>query len=176
MGKDGLHAPSSKAYSLINKFTVDAQVKRLAARQEIHYDRHFITPAPFNTWLWFFVLEKKDGYFTGYRSVFDESDSLQLGWHARNEYLLDSIEDHKEVQDLKAFSQGYYTVELRGDTLTFNDLRFGQEIGWYDPKQPFAFHYYLDHKADNKLVVQRGRFAQWNRKTMQSFLERISGD
>ena len=164
------------AYSLINKFTVDAEVKKIAAKQGIQYDRHFITPSPFNTWLWFFVLENKDGYTTGYRSVFDTSDSLKVSWHPRNEFLLESIKDHKEVQDLKKFSQGYYTVEKRGDTLNFNDLRFGQEIGWYDPGQPFAFHYYLTHPEDNKLVVQRGRFAQWNRKTFLAFLGRIKGD
>ena len=164
------------AYSLINKFTVDAEVKKIAAKQGIQYDRHFITPSPFNTWLWFFVLENKDGYTTGYRSVFDTSDSLKVSWHPRNEYLLEGIKDHKEVQDLKKFSQGYYTVEKRGDTLNFNDLRFGQEIGWYDPGQPFAFHYYLTHPEDNKLVVQRGRFAQWNRKTFLAFLGRIKGD
>ena len=164
------------AYSLINKFTVDTEVKKIAAKQGIQYDRHFITPSPFNTWLWFFVLENKDGYTTGYRSVFDTSDSLKVSWHPRNEYLLEGIKDHKEVQDLKKFSQGYYIVEKRGDTLNFNDLRFGQEIGWYDPGQPFAFHYYLTHPADNKLVVQRGRFAQWNRKTFLAFLGRIKGD
>jgi inner membrane protein len=164
------------AYSLINKFTVDAEVKKIAAKQGIQYDRHFITPSPFNTWLWFFVLENEDGYTTGYRSVFDTSDSLKVSWHPRNEYLLEGIKDHKEVQDLKKFSQGYYTVEKRGDTLNFNDLRFGQEIGWYDPGQPFAFHYYLTHPEDNKLVVQRGRFAQWNRKTFLAFLGRMKGD
>ncbi len=164
------------AYSLINKFTVDAEVKKLAAKQGIAYKRHFITPSPFNTWLWFFVLEDKDGYTTGYRSVFDESDSLNVSWHPRNEYLLDTLEKHKEVQDLKHFSQGFYTIEKIGDTLRFNDLRFGQEIGWYDPSQPFAFHYYLNFPDGNDLVVQRGRFAQWNRRTMMSFLRRIKGD
>ncbi len=164
------------AYSLINKFTVESDIKKIAAKQGIQYQRHFTTPSPFNTWLWFFVMENKDGYTTGYRSVFDHSDSLMVSWHPRNEYLLDSINDHTEVQHLKKFSQGYYTVEKQGDTLKFNDLRFGQEIGWYDPHQPFAFHYYLTHPNDNNLVVQRGRFAQWNRKTIVSFLNRVKGD
>jgi inner membrane protein len=45
-----------------------------------------------------------------------------------------------EVQELKTFSQGFYTIEKKQDTLIFNDLRFGQEIGWHDPSQPFACH------------------------------------
>ncbi len=163
-------------YSLFNKLIVESAIKKIAARQGIQYQRHFTTPSPFNTWLWFFVLEQKDGYTTGYRSVFDHSDSLQVSYHPKNEYLLDDIKHRKEVQDLKNFSQGFYTVDKRGDTLNFNDLRFGQEIGWYDPQQPFAFHYYLTYPDENNLVVQRGRFAQWNRKTFRRFLSRIKGD
>jgi inner membrane protein len=163
-------------YSLINKFDIESDVKKMAARQGIVYQRHFTTPSPFNTWLWFFVLENKDGYTTGYRSVFDSSDSLQVSWHPRNEYLFGDLKNHRDISDLKLFSQGYYTVENRGDTLTFNDLRFGQEIGWYDSSQPFAFHYYITRPDENDLVVQRGRFAQWNKKTMKSFLRRIKGD
>ena len=85
------------------------------------------------------------------------------------------IRDHHEVDNLKKFSQGFYTVEKKGDTIVFNDLRFGQEVGWYDYKQRFAFHYYINHPEDNKLVVQRGRFAQWNKTTISSFVRRIEG-
>ncbi len=164
-------------YGLFNKAVVTSNIRELAQRQHINYNssRAFTTPTPFNTWLWFVVIEVKDGYQVGYRSFFDSEDSLRLNFFPRNEQLLNEVRDHKEVNDLKKFSQGYYTVEKRGDTLVFNDLRFGQEIGWYDPRQPFAFHYYLNHPEDNELVVQRGRFAQWNDITIKSFINRIRG-
>jgi inner membrane protein len=58
----------------------------------------------------------------------------------------------------------------------FNDLRFGQMTGWYDPASKFVFHYYLQKgDRENKLVVQRGRFANWNRSTTESLLKRIAG-
>lgn len=162
-------------YGVFNKIQVNKDIRDLAQKQELQYTRSFITPTPFNTWLWFVVLEQKDGYQIGYRSFFDNSDSLQLTWFPRNEHLLQQVRDHEEVINLQKFSQGYYTLEQRGDTLVFNDLRFGQEVGWYDPRQPFAFHYFLSHPNDNKLVVQRGRFAQWNEATFRSFLNRIRG-
>jgi len=162
-------------YGLYNKMQVNRDVKEIASRQGLNYGRSFTTPSPFNTWLWFVALEQDDGYLVTYRSFFDHGDSLRLKWFPRNEQLLDSIGDHEEVQNLKKFSQGYYTVEKKNDTLIFNDLRFGQEIGWHDPAQPFAFHYYLNHPGGNELVVQRGRFAQWNRLTMGTFLRRIIG-
>jgi inner membrane protein len=164
-------------YGLFNKAMVTSDIRGIAEKQQIDYhsERAFTTPTPFNTWLWFVVIEEKDGYQIGYRSFFDSDDSLKLNYFPRSEKLLDEVRDHKEVINLKKFSQGYYTVEKRGDTLVFNDLRFGQEIGWYDPTQPFAFHYYLSHPDDNELVVQRGRFAQWNETTIKSFLNRIRG-
>ena len=101
--------------------------------------------------------------------------NLNLGYFPRNQHLLSGIDDHIEVQQLKEFSQGYYTVEKWSDTLVFNDLRFGQIIGWEEPTEKFVFHYFLSHPEDNKLVVQRGRFARWNRSTPRPIAEEDKG-
>ena len=91
--------------------------------------------------------------------------------------FLNEVKDHEELQHLLRFSQGYYTVEKWGDTLVFNDLRFGQIVGWHNPKEKFVFHYFLQHPvAGNELVVQRGRFAKWNWMTTKSLLQRIAGN
>ncbi|HEY0732729.1 MAG TPA: metal-dependent hydrolase, partial [Chitinophagaceae bacterium] len=67
--------------------------------------------------------------------------------------------------------------EQWNDTLVFNDLRFGQIVGWHDPRERFAFHYYLGHdEEDNRLVVQRGRFARWNEESLSSLIRKIKGD
>jgi inner membrane protein len=58
----------------------------------------------------------------------------------------------------------------------FNDLRFGQIIGWQNPKEDFAFHYYLHPDIDNTLVVQRGRFAKWNVQVVETLFNRIKGN
>jgi inner membrane protein len=164
------------AYALVNKAIVNNDIREHAKKEGISYRRSFTTPTPFNSWLWFVVMEQEQGFQVGYRSVFDgDDDSLQLTYFPRNEQLLRDIRDHQEVTNLKKFSQGYYTLVKKQDTIVFNDLRFGQEIGWYDPTQPFAFHYYLSHPEDNELVVQRGRFAQWNAATARSFWRRLRG-
>jgi inner membrane protein len=75
--------------------------------------------------------------------------------------------------ELKQFSQGYYTVENWGDTLVFNDLRFGQINGWQNPKSRFAFHYYLSHPQDNDLIVQRGRFAGVDAESIRMMWNKI---
>jgi inner membrane protein len=88
---------------------------------------------------------------------------------------LDRVEDKPDVEELLRFSQGYYTVENRNDSIVFNDLRFGQITGWNNPNAQFAFHYYLNYPEANLFVVQRGRFANWNRKTIGSMIRRIAG-
>lgn len=110
------------------------------------------------------------------RSIFDKENRISFTYSPRDESLLNKVDDHEEVQKLIRFSKGFYTAEKWSETLVFNDLRFGQIIGWNDPKEKFVFHYFLRHDADNGLVVQRGRFAKWNREIMQSLNKRIDGD
>jgi inner membrane protein len=162
-------------YTVVNKLTVHQSVEQLAKAQGIPMQRHMTTPVALNNWLWWVVIEDSTGYHTGYRSVFDRPGNMQLQYFPRNDQLLARVDDHPEVQLLKRFSQGYYTAEQRGDTLVFNDLRFGQIIGWMDPGEEFVFHYYLDHPEDNALVVQRGRFAKWDRRALGALVRRIRG-
>ncbi len=164
------------AYAIVNKTTINRQVKKILVKQDISYTRYFTTPAPLQNWLWFVVAGNDSGYYVGYRSLFDNSRKMQLEYFPRNAFLLDTFLTHNDVKELITFSKQYYTIEKRKDTLVFNDLRFGQVAGWQNAKEEFAFHYYLRPDIDNTLVVQRGRFAKWNRESMQSLLNRIKGD
>jgi len=162
-------------YSLYNKSLVESVVRESAAEHHISYYRHFTTPTPLNNWLWFVVLEDSSGFHTSHRSVFDGDQPMSFTFFPRNDSLLAPMANHMEIGQLKAFSQGYYTAEKWGDTLVFNDLRFGQMIGWRDPNAHFAFHYFLDHGKENKLVVQRGRFEGWDLGVLGSLRDRIRG-
>lgn len=158
-----------------NKFYVSSQAHDSVARQHLPHARYFTTPAPLQSFLWLVVTGNDSGYYVGYRSVFDHNRDVKFNYFPVNENYLDTISNHDDVKDLKKFSNGFYTVEKWGDTLVFNDLRFGQIIGWQNPKERFVFHYFLQHPEDNSLVVQRGRFARWNRKQISLFIRRILG-
>lgn len=162
-------------YAVINKLEIDEQVKKSFAQEHIPYKRYFTSPTPLNNWLWYIVAESDSGFFIGYRSVFDRKKQTYFQYFPRNESLLRPVEDHEDLQRLKRFSKGYYTVELWKETLVFNDLRFGQIAGWQDPQAHFIFHYYLREPANNRLVVQRGRFQNWNWRVLKLMLQRIQG-
>lgn len=163
--------------SAYNKINIVSDVKYALKEQRIHYNDFLTTPSPFNTWLWFVAVKTDSGFHVGYRSAFDTAPEMDLRYFPRNDSLLSLVRDQEEVEELKRFSQGYYTIERWHDTLVFNDLRFGQVIGWHDPAQKFAFHFYLDHpEKSNRAVVQRGRFMKWDREARRSLWRRISGN
>jgi len=165
------------AYCSINKLKIDSDVNKILDRQNIAHKSYFTTPTPLNNWLWYVAAKTDSGFYIGFRSVFDKKPEINFTYFPRNNYLLSSVSDQEALQHLLRFSQGYYTVEKWNDTLVFNDIRFGQMIGWYNPREKFVFHFYLDKSGeDNKLVVQRGRFANWNWETTKSLIKRIEGD
>jgi inner membrane protein len=164
-------------YCIYNKLQVDNDVKEIMAAQQIHYNKYMTTPTPLNNWLWYVVARTDLGFYVGYHSVFDKKPRMDFRYFPRRDSLLQHVSNREDLQHLIRFSQGYYTVELWSDTLVFNDLRFGQMIGWYDPDERFVFHYFLQTSdKDNKLVVQRGRFAKWDLQTTQSLVQRIGGN
>lgn len=164
-------------YCVYNKLKVDNDVKKIMAAQHVSYSQYFTTPTPLNNWLWYVVAKKDSGFYVGFHSVFDKKKRISFQYFSKRDSLLQQVANQEELQHLVRFSKGYYTVEQWSDTLVFNDLRFGQIIGWYDANEKFVFHYFLQKSdKDNKLVVQRGRFAKWNRQTTQSLIRRIKGN
>ncbi|MDO3643663.1 metal-dependent hydrolase [Mucilaginibacter sp. L3T2-6] len=163
-------------YCGANKVMTERAVRKLLDKQNIVHTRYFTTPAPLQTWLWYIVAGNDSGYFVGYRSVFDRKQQLGLRYFPRNTFLLGKEPYSNDLKNLLRFSQQFYTVELRKDTLVFNDLRFGQVIGWQNPDAGFVFHYFLEYPQQNKLVVQRGRFTGWSWQTTRSLFQRIRGN
>ncbi|RYZ30075.1 MAG: metal-dependent hydrolase [Chitinophagaceae bacterium] len=160
-------------FAIINKQVVNNAVKNNLAQQNKPAE-FFTTPSPFNCLLWFVATKDSAGYYTSYRSVFDKGP-MQFTYFPKNEKRADTVMNQKDIALLKDFAQGYYTLEQWGDTAIINVLRFGQVVGWYDPKEKFAFHYYLSYPKENDLAVQRGRFMHWNAATTEAFFRRMFG-
>jgi inner membrane protein len=162
-------------YCFSNKIRIDQAARLELSYQGIRYNRHLTTPTPFNNWLWFIVAETDSGYQLGYRSVFDKTNRIDFRYFPRNAYMLRPFSSQSDVLKLIRFSQGYYTVDSSRNGIEFNDLRFGQIMGWQYPASPFVFHFYLQNPDSNRMVVQRGRFTNWNARTLRYFIRRIRG-
>jgi len=163
-------------YCLFNKWNIHVHTEAQLRQKGIPYTHLLTTPAPLNNLLWYTVAAVDSGFYIGYRSALHPARVEPMYFFRRDTALLQSLSESTEVRNLLRFSQGYYTVERWGDTLVFNDLRFGQIIGWHDPRERFVFHYFLSFPpGENRLVVQRGRFARWDRKATASMFRRIMG-
>lgn len=163
-------------YAAMNKLLIDRSVRENIRGQHIAGTGHLSTPTPLNSWLWFIAVKTEDGYYTGYRSVFDKSNTIEFHYVPQNDSLLGLSPNRQETRKLIQFSQGYYAAEKRADTLlTFNVLRFGQVAGWRSPGADFAFHYFLDRSEENDLVVQRGRLKNGKPEVLFSMVKRILG-
>ena len=163
------------AYALTNKWKADTAAKKDFAKAALKYDRYFTTPTPLNTWLWYVVAETDSGYVTGYHSVLAHNKATDLHYFPRNRNLLSAYQNRDDVKRLLRFSKGFYTVEIRKDSLVLNDLRFGQIRGWEISRPEFVFHYYVNYPDENILVLQRGRFSSWNAAAIKALAGRIKG-
>lgn len=163
-------------FTIINKLVIDSSVRETLNINHLSQSNYFTTPSPFNSILWYVVIKSDSGFYAGYHSVFDNNKEIDLTYFPKNEHLLLKVKNRNEVQDLIQFANEFYTIEEKKDSLIFNVLRFGQIVGWYDAKEKFVFHYYLDKPGANQLVTQRGRFERWNDTTIHSLWKNIKGN
>jgi inner membrane protein len=163
-------------FAFVNKKNIDTDFKKELTRQKINYTDYFTTPAPLNNFLWYMVAKNDTGFYIGYYSLFDKTDTMNFSYRPRNEYLLSSLNEDKDMQKLKRFSKGYYAAQKLNDTLYLSDIRFGTVGGWNDTNAEFVFKYCLAKDANNDLVIQRGRFKSAGRDALLSLYLRICGN
>jgi len=158
------------------KAYIDTSVRNDLQKRSVAYSRCFTTPTPLNTLLWYVVAERDSGYYVGYRSVFDKKQETDLRYVRRCDSLFNGYRNTEDLALLKRFSRGYYTAEQWHDTLVFNNLCFGEIVGWCEQQPKFVCHYYMQYPDNNKMIVQRGRFAKWDKQTFTLFIKRMMGN
>ncbi len=158
---------------IIFKLNINKQVTESLARSGKSEKRFFATPTPLNNLLWYIVVQNDSGFDIGYRSILDHKPGIDYHFTASNPNLIDSTINKTDLSDLQQFSDGFYTIGKRNDSVVFNVLRFGEIQGWTSHPGGFVFYYYLQYPANNKLIVQRGRVAGWNKMNLTLFINRI---
>ncbi len=157
------------------KLNIDSHFKEELKSQNITYNKYFTTPAPLTSFLWYMVAKSDSGFYMGYRSIFDKSDTVPLQYRKQNENLIAALPESNDLLKLKRFSKDYYSAEKSGDTLYFNDIRFGTTGGWERPNEDFVFRYILNEGMNNDLVIQRGRMKSAGKDAIKSLWERVKG-
>jgi len=164
------------AWGIIAKNSIDSFAHRQLRTMGADNTDYFSTPTPLNNMLWYIVARKDSGYLIGYRSILDDNKPVSFRYVPVNDTLLRAFDQNKDIQNLKRFSNGFYYASVSNDTLLFNDLRFGEILGWQYADARCVFYYYPQYPSANDLIVQRGRFEGWNTNTFRFFVARMMGN
>ena len=119
----------STAYMALT-FGIKAEVNKVVennlAEQGVVYEEYITYPSIFNAILWQTTIKTADAYYYGTYSLLDARPNIKFIRLPRNPELLEVYKDHKYIEILKWFANGYYNlVENEDGSLTFNNLRFG---------------------------------------------------
>lgn len=128
-----------------------AQVERVAraslAAQGIAAEQLLVTPTAFNTVLWRVVALDGSRYHEGFYSLLDRGRPMHFDAFDRGTALAPALRGIAGVQQVAAFSKGFYKLHAEGDELFVTDLRMGQEPAYvfnfavaerHSPVQPLA--------------------------------------
>lgn len=159
------------------KNDIDAKVRQAALFDSVHLKRYFSTPMPFTNLGWYLIAEVPQGFYVGYRSVFEKGKETRFIFVPQADSLLTPYSYRDEVTRLKIFSDGYWLITKDQEQHFLADLRFGIRPDWQSTdmlKAPdFVFRYQLDEGADNKGVLQRGRMTSWGSEGFYGLMEKI---
>ena len=141
--------------------------------QNIEYTEVRTRPTPMNSILWSANVETKDSYYVGMYSLLDDDDNIEYLRFEKNHGALDNFKNEEKIQRLIKIAKGWYTIdELEGDTLIYNDLRFGQ-IGIGIDK-PFVFSYKIWRDDEGNLqLIEAPKTMKGGSKMIGELLSRI---
>lgn len=114
-------------WGVIVKLTILNQSDNYFAESGIKAHRTIVTPMPFTSFYWLMITEDRDSYFIGYKSLFRKFDSGEIEIIPKNRKEFNQLKwkGKDYSKEMKFFSNWYYAVDQKADTLCFYDLRFG---------------------------------------------------
>lgn len=162
-------------FTIINKWHVHNHMSTAFAEQKLTADDFVTTPTPLNNFLWMAYSYDSLGTWIGYYSIFDKTDKIDFRRVERNDSLLKPFEGDESLRLLKQFSKGHYIITKVDSAVYFNDVRFGQMVGWDETDASFPFSYRLNKSADNSMALDRGKFKIPLSEAFASLVDRVKG-
>ena len=163
-------------FTIINKITINHTFEKSLHAKNIDYTSCTTNPVPLSNFLWYGMAKTDNGYYAGYRSIFDRNELMDLYSVACDDSLLTSYEKSPEIQKLIRFSRGYYCA-TKSDTsgLEFYVMGFGQAGGWDDPNAPFVFSLHIQEYQNNRINIAQNHFRSITADDFRSLIKRIKG-
>ncbi|MDX2245836.1 MAG: metal-dependent hydrolase [Bacteroidia bacterium] len=165
--------------TLVNKLEVNAVFTNALHEQGKSVVRLSTYPTPLNNLLWYCVAEEPSGYDIGYYSLLGDPRSISFIHIPKNHQLIKGQEDNYVIDRLDWVSQGYYSLETRGDTLLWHDLRFGLLNSWDSDSEPqyvFTFEVYTEEGEYTTIHQVNPDLSAFDQKARSEFWKKMWGD
>ena len=164
-------------FTVFNKCSVDRIFAESLQREGIAYNRFTAQPTILNNVLWQGVAETPEGFYNGFYSKLDPTPQvLQFYPWPKNHDLLAPYADTRTVETLQWFSKGYYNVlPYSGDTLQFNDLRFGSTSEPLEAPEDYVFKFLLWPDETGALQMTQSRAGNFSEERLVAFWTRLNG-
>lgn len=137
--------------------------QRSLQQQGMVHDRLLVTPTPFNTVLWRLVAMGPTHYHEAFYSLLDASPTVHWQAYPRGAALQAPYGALPPVQQVAAFSQGFYRLQQQDGRLAVTDLRMGQEPA-------YSFHFDLGPLAALDQGQPPAITQQWQRPDLATAL------
>ena len=114
-------------YGVIIKLFILGNANNYFAENDLKTRNAMVTPMPLTSFYWMMLAEDDTNYYVGYKSLFYEFQSADIDTVPKRKKALYDLKwpGKNYSSKLDFIANGYYTTELKGDTLNFYDLRFG---------------------------------------------------
>ncbi len=113
-------------FTVFNKQAIDRIFVESLDAQGYEYTDHMTSPTILNNILWHGAAKTDSSIIFGKYSYFDSDREITFYEEPLGDANLAGIENHRTIQILKWFSDGYYNVIDRQDYIQFNDMRYGR--------------------------------------------------
>jgi inner membrane protein len=164
-------------WTLSNKYKVDRFFEKVIAEEQIEAIRYRTSPTILNNLLWGCVAETDSSYFIGLHSLRDKGNTIpRLNEIPKRHERLKDVDGHRDIQILKWFSDGYYTVwKNPAGGMMMSDLRYGAMEDEITSFEDFVFNFEIQ-RSDDGLEVKEVRNRPDNvGEAFSVLLQRIQG-
>lgn len=147
----------SSSYMLLTfgfKGIAHYQFTKNLEEQHIAYQELEAKPMPLNSILWCGFVKSGDEILLGYYSLFDGGGPITFTHFKQNKELLGDLKDNEIIHRMDKLARGWYVIEQRGDTIFFDDVRFGQ-AGFSNDPSSFVFSRMITRDGDKLKVGVR---------------------
>jgi inner membrane protein len=146
--------------------------------QGLAYRRLLAQPSPLNNLLWRGVAETDAGYWIGFHSLMDNSQTVSFHFVSREDQLLDGVRHQPDVRKLLLKSNGWYRLNRRDGALVFNDMRFGSFQEWQGGAGDSVFAFRIEAARDDpdlSILTRLRPDFQVTGNLFRQYLDRVFG-